>query len=250
MQIEKRKVAELKYYPGNPRTMSKEVFEKLKKSLQEFGIVDPLVINKNNEVIGGNQRLRAIKELGIDEVDCVVVDLPKSKEKALNIALNKIQGEFDEELLKSFIEDIEPLDLELTGLDDSEIALLEENTEEEQEDNYYTHKIETIHYEPTGIKPALEELYDAEKYEELLKEIDASELPEDEKNFLRLAASRFIQFNFSKIADYYANSEKDTQKLFEKLALVIIDFNDAILNGFVEFDRRLQNILSEDDSDA
>ena len=134
MQIEKRKVNELKFYPGNPRQISKEMLESLKKSLTEFGIVDPLVINSKNEVIGGNQRLKAMQELGIEEVDCVVVDLPKSKEKALNIALNKITGEFDEELLKVFIEDIEPIDLELTGLDDNEISLL--NDEEAQEDNY------------------------------------------------------------------------------------------------------------------
>jgi ParB-like chromosome segregation protein Spo0J len=137
MQIEKRKVSELKYYPGNPRKISAEMLEKLKNSLKEFGVVDPLVINKNNEVIGGNQRLKAIKELGITEVDCVVVDLPKSKEKALNVALNKIQGEFDEELLKLFIEDIEPIDLELTGLDLGELRHLTVDLEKDgqSEDN-------------------------------------------------------------------------------------------------------------------
>jgi ParB-like chromosome segregation protein Spo0J len=136
MQIEKRKVSELKFYPGNPRKISPETLEKLKNSIKEFGIVDPLVINKNNEVIGGNQRLKAIRELGITEVDCVVVDLSKSKEKALNVALNKIQGEFDEELLKSFVEDIEPIDLELTGLDYGELQHLTVDLEDEQfEDN-------------------------------------------------------------------------------------------------------------------
>ena len=124
MQIEKRNIRDLKFYPGNPRKISNEMLESLKKSLSEFGIVDPLVINKDNQVIGGNQRLKVLQELGVQEVDVVVVDFPKSKEKALNIALNKIIGEFDEELLRVFIEDIEPLDIELTGLDDSEIKFL------------------------------------------------------------------------------------------------------------------------------
>ena len=120
-KIEKRKVAELKFYPGNPRKISKEMLEKLKNSIREFGAVEPLVINPRNEVIGGNQRLKALRELGIEEVDCIVVDLPKSKEKALNVALNKIQGEFDEDLLKSFLMDIELPDLDLTGLTMGEI---------------------------------------------------------------------------------------------------------------------------------
>jgi DNA modification methylase len=138
MQIEKRKVSELKYYPGNPRKISKKTLEKLKESIREFGFVEPLVINKENEVIGGNQRLKALKELGIKEVEVVVVDLPKSKEKALNIALNKIGGEFDFELLKTFIDDIEPVDLEITGLDLDEIeSKFEVWTEQTPNDDEY-----------------------------------------------------------------------------------------------------------------
>lgn len=124
MKIEKRKVKDLLFYKGNPRFMSEDVLLRLEKSIKEFGVVEPLVINTKNEVIGGNQRLKTLQNLGIEEVDVVVVDLPKSKEKALNIALNKIIGEFDEKLLKTFIEDIEPIDLELTGFDEIEIEKL------------------------------------------------------------------------------------------------------------------------------
>ena len=136
MEIEKRKVNELKYYPGNPRKIDKRMFEKLINSIKEFGNVEPLVINLNNEVIGGNQRLRALRELGINEVDVVIVDLPKSKEKALNLALNKIQGEWDEDLLKSFIEGIEPIDLELTGFDIEEIREIDDTGIEATDDGY------------------------------------------------------------------------------------------------------------------
>jgi len=133
LKIEYRKAKDLKFYPGNPRKISREMLEKLKKSIKEFGIVDPLVINPENQVIGGNQRLLAIRELGIEEVPVVVIaNLPKSKEKALNIALNSIQGEFDEKLIEKFIADIEPVDLELTGLDLDDIETAEEDIEFEE----------------------------------------------------------------------------------------------------------------------
>jgi hypothetical protein len=171
-------------------------------------------------------------------VDCIVVDLPKSKEKALNIALNKIQGEFDEDLLKSFLIDIELPDLDLTGLDE-ELEWLKE----EKEKTIYTTKIPNVHYEPRNIKPSLSELYDDGKYRELLSEINNANIPDDVKLFLQLAATRFIRFYFSKIADFYAHSDKEIQRLFEKLALVIIDFNDALINGLVEFNKTLQELI-------
>ena len=138
MKIEKRKINELKFYPGNPRKISSDMLAKLKKSLQEFGVVENLVINTKNQVIGGNQRLKALKELGIDEVDVIVVDLPVEKEKALNIALNKIQGEWDYPLLKEILESLDS-EIELTGFSKQEIEqLLSEfgtNTNEKEKED-------------------------------------------------------------------------------------------------------------------
>lgn len=122
--MEKRKVSELKYYPGNPRKIDDKTLKQLKKSITEFGIVENLVINSKNQIIGGNQRLKALKDLGIEEVDCYVVDLSDGQEKALNLALNKIQGEWDEELLKEFLSDLNQYEIDLSGFDELDIKEL------------------------------------------------------------------------------------------------------------------------------
>jgi ParB-like chromosome segregation protein Spo0J len=92
MVIEKKKVEDLKAADYNPRKDLKPgdaEYEKLKRSIEEFGYVEPIIWNKRTGlVVGGHQRLKVMKDLGHTEVDCVVVDLDEQKEKALNIALN------------------------------------------------------------------------------------------------------------------------------------------------------------------
>ncbi len=123
MQIEKIAVAELKAADYNPRKdlqPGDAEYEKLKRSIQEFGYVEPVIWNKRTGiVVGGHQRLKVMKDLGFTEVDCVVVDLDEAKEKALNIALNKISGEWDNNLLASLLKDLDGsgYDITLTGFD-------------------------------------------------------------------------------------------------------------------------------------
>jgi ParB-like chromosome segregation protein Spo0J len=97
------KVTELKPAEYNPRMMYPDEMQNLIESLKEFGLVEPIVVNKDMTVIGGHQRLRAVIELGWKEVDCNIVDLDKRKEKILNIALNKISGVWDEAKLTDLI---------------------------------------------------------------------------------------------------------------------------------------------------
>lgn len=125
LNIEIRKIEKLKYYPGNPRKISGEMLENLKKSIKEFGMVDPLIINKDNEVIGGNQRLRAAIEEGLAEVPVVTINLTKEKERALNLALNKIQGEWDNGLLVNFVKELSKEEINLTGFTESELYMLD-----------------------------------------------------------------------------------------------------------------------------
>lgn len=109
----------------------------------------------------------------------------------------------------------------------------------------YSRTISTIQYEPTGKKPHIESLCDKQKYGKLIYKIDHSNLPKEEKRFLRLAASRLIVFNYSFIAEYYAQSDKEMQELMEEMALVIVDIDDAIENGFVELSKRMEELRDE-----
>lgn len=104
--------------PGDPE------YEKLKRSLEEFGYVEPVIWNKTtSHVVGGHQRLKVLLDMGITEVECVVVEMDAEKEKALNVALNKISGDWDKDKLALLIADLQgaDFDVSLTGFDPSEI---------------------------------------------------------------------------------------------------------------------------------
>lgn len=131
------KTAELKALPVsalkpaeyNPRKKLKPgdaEYEKIKNSIEEFGFADPLVVNADMTIIGGHQRLTVAMDLGLTEVPCAVVDIDKTREKALNIALNKITGAWDEALLADLLKDIQDSDFDLgkTGFDPPEIETL------------------------------------------------------------------------------------------------------------------------------
>ena len=127
MNIEKKKVTELLPAEYNPRKDLKPgdpEYDKLKRSLEQFGYVEPVIWNeKTGRVVGGHQRLKVLQDLGETEIECVVVSLSEEKEKALNIALNKISGDWDKEKLGLLIADLQgaDFDVSLTGFDPEEI---------------------------------------------------------------------------------------------------------------------------------
>lgn len=105
--------------------------------------------------------------------------------------------------------------------------------------NEYSHKVAIPTYEPSGVTPTFKEMYDTTKRDELLRQIDATPMPDDTKMFLKEAARRHTVFNYEKIADFYAQAAKEIQALMEASALVIIDFDKAIENGFVTLSEEL-----------
>lgn len=112
-------------------------------------------------------------------------------------------------------------------------------------DNKYSNKVDIPQYLPSKVCPELWELCDKTKYSELIRNIAMSNLPDDVKEFLRFAATRHIVFNYAKIADYYAHADAETQKLMEQSALVIIDVDDAIANGYVRLSKNIRKLLEE-----
>lgn len=130
MQIEKidiRKLNPAKYNPRKDLKPGDTEYEKLKRSINEFGYVEPVIWNKKtNNVVGGHQRLKILRDMGVPDVDCVVVELSEEKEKALNIALNKINGDWDNDKLALVISDLQGADFDvtLTGFDEDEISSL------------------------------------------------------------------------------------------------------------------------------
>jgi len=119
-----KKISEISPSKYNPRTISDESLGRLTKSLAEFGNIQPITWNaRTGNVVGGHQRLKVYQAMGKTEVEVWAVDLSEQKEKAANIALNKLSGEFDMTSLKDLIEEINTgdIDLDITGFSSNEI---------------------------------------------------------------------------------------------------------------------------------
>jgi len=124
------------YNPRKDLTKGDPEYKKIERSIKEFGYVDPIIVNKDMTIIGGHQRFKVLVDLGYTELDCVVVDLPKDREKVLNVALNKISGEWDEALLIELLGELGDL-TELTGFDAEEVdRLLNGEDNEVKEDDF------------------------------------------------------------------------------------------------------------------
>ena len=134
MIIEKKNTADLLPADYNPRKDLKPgdaEYEKLKRSIEQFGYVEPVIWNQTTgRVVGGHQRLKVLMDMGMTEVDCVVVAMDEDKEKALNIALNKISGDWDKDKLALLIADLQgaDFDVSLTGFEPAEIDALFKDT--------------------------------------------------------------------------------------------------------------------------
>lgn len=141
MNIQKINIEKLKAAEYNPRKDLKpedEEYQKIKRSILEFGYVAPIIVNADMTVIGGHQRLKVLKELGYEEVECNIVDLDKTKEKALNIALNKITGEWDNSKLEELLAELKEtdIDMDMTGFTFDEVDNILKDIEGSKEDDF------------------------------------------------------------------------------------------------------------------
>lgn len=252
LEIRYLQTAVLKPYAQNSRTHSNRQVEEIAASIREFGFTNPVLIDDEQTIIAGHGRVLAAEMLGMETVPTILLSgLTSAQKKAYVIADNKLalNAGWDEELLKSELELLQAsgIDLDLIGFTEDELAELfdESISEAEEKDSQYTKKITTPIYEIKGAKPSLDKLFCNKKALTLEAEIESSNLSIEIKNFLKLAAQRHVVFNYENIAEFYAHADNELKMLMEKSALVIIDYNAAIENGYVKLSEDLMRLSSE-----
>ena len=245
MQIVEKELSWLKPYANNPRDNESAV-EPVANSIKEFGFKVPIVATSDGEIINRHTRFKASKLLGLKKVPVIIADdLTEEQIKAFRLADNKTGelAEWNEELLAKELAELD-FNLEQFGFE----KLADELDEEEGEkEDPYTSKITTPTYEPTGEEVSLQDLVDTTKRDDLVRKIQTADIPSDIEEFLKNAAQRHLRFNYRNIAEYYANAPKEVQELFEDSALVIIDYDKAIENGYVKLTKAIESMIYDDD---
>lgn len=261
----------------NPRTITTEKFQKLVKSLLVFPrmlTLRPIVVDETMTVLGGNMRLRALKHIvSMDwdnlrftisdgekftqgEVDALLkywegwrkkpvativnaTDLTEAQKKEFIIKDNVGFGDWDTNMLANawntdFLKDWGMEDWQLEGKNPAD----EQNEEDDNSDNNYERKIVAPIYEPQDEDVSIDDCYDTSKTDSLISAIESSsDLDEQTKAFLKVAAYRHTKFNYEKVADFYAKAPAEVQKFMEDSALVIVDIDKAIEDGFVKISK-------------
>lgn len=239
-------------YARNARVIPDSAVGKVAASIKEFGFKQPIVVDAEDVIVAGHTRLLAAERLGLAEVPVLVADdLTPAQVKAYRLADNRTGQEatWDTELLSIELEDLAGLDIDLslTGFDASE--LLDIGGDGGGDGDAYTAAINIPQYEIVGERPEFSELYDETKTEELRAEVRAANLDDDLAAFLLAAAARHTVFDYRKVAEFYPHSSAEVQHLIERSALIIIDFDDAIRDGYVRLSETL-DVLREADTDA
>ena len=241
--------------PKNPRFIKDDRYLALKKSIEEAPemlsireiVVYPLE-NGHYVVIGGNMRLRACQEIGYKELPCKILPLetPVAKLREYTIKDNIAFGSNDWDVIANEwdTEELAEWGMELPdfAVDDTPIE-----PEENKAETQYSRNIEIPTYQITGAEPTIAECVDVSAVNKLIKQIDESNVSEEQKEMLRICAYRHAVIHFDNIAEYYAHQDKEMQNLMEENALVIIDFDRAIEKGFVDMTDKLLRLIPNKD---
>jgi ParB-like chromosome segregation protein Spo0J len=252
MEIQNFKIADLIPYFNNARTHSEAQVEQIANSINEFGWTNPILVDGDNGIIAGHGRIKAAQKLGMTEVPGIQLKgLSDTQKRAYILADNRValNAGWDNDLLSVELGLLheEGFDLELTGFTDDEIEgfLFIPKEEAAGLSDEYSKKITLPNYEPKGEKPEISSLTNTKKTMELVNEITASKVSDEEKAFLIRAAGRHNIFDYQQIAEYYCHASPEMQDLMEKSALVLIDFDKAVSGGFIQMSKKLQDIFAE-----
>lgn len=237
MQIIQKKLADIVPYANNTKKHDETQIKNVAESIKKYGWVQPLVIDNDGTIVIGHCRALAAEKLGIEEVPCVVVsDLTEDEINALRIVDNKTnESPWDMDLLAKELPELDLSDFDFDW-----------DFKEKDEDNPYTTAVNIPQYNIQGECPSFSEMYDNRKEKEMILDIENSDLSEQEKEFLIAAAHRHCRFNFTAIAEYYAHASPEMQKFMEDSALVIIDMDNAIMNGYVKLSKTIEELRNEE----
>ena len=259
-EVEMKSPRALAPHPENYREHPPNQIREIQASIRQHGIYKNIVVARDYTILAGHGVVEAVSQM--DEIDQVPVyvlnaDPDSAAAKKVIIADNETpkQAKDDEEQLADLLRQIYATEessgggLEGTGFDEDMMndILGEFDDDDTPDEEKYTNRIDTPTYEVTGEEPDVEDLYDQEKTQALIAEIKQADLPTDLQAFLISAAQRHTRFDFEAIAEFYAHASPEVQALMEQSALVIIDFDQAIEQGFVSLSKNLQQIAEADD---
>ena len=240
--------AELMANPMNWRTHPKAQQKAMAEVLDEVGWVQSVIVNRTTgRLVDGHLRVGLAQHRNEAAIPVAYVDLSEEEERLILTTLDPIgalagtdKGRLNDLLDQVSIqsEELEAMLKELGGAE-----------EEQPENNIYTAEVNIPQYEIVGDKPAIAELFDVTKTEALRDEIMKADVPAEIREFLLMAAARHTIFNYRKAAEFYAHAEPAVQRLMEASAMVVIDLDDAIRNGYVAFTQTIAE-LEEEDRDA
>lgn len=264
-------ISKIKLNPANPRIIRDAEYRDLVRSIAQFPKMlykRGVVVDGNLMALGGNQRWRSILDiLKMPESDLLELTAKQPDAYALWEVLREkkavpaewiVDGsDFTEEEIRRFIivDNVQKgehdWDALANGWDADELAewgLRVPGWDEVagEDENDYSKKVEAPIYEPKNEKPDHGEVVDLSRTNELIDEIEKADIPQEDKDFLKLAANRHLVFNYEKIADIYAHSSPEVQRLMENSALVIIDFDRAIELGYTELSDKIAELYGEE----
>ena len=253
LRLINRNDGQLDWLPRNPRQWTRDDIDRTAASIREdedFLEDRPLLlvpVGDEYVVFAGNLRREGAKKCKLVSVPAVVY-YPETEDDRLTVKRRAMKdngsfGAWDFDLLANEWDDLPLTDWGVPSWDG---AAPDDGDGKPELENPYSTKLESPVYEPRGEKPAESDLVDTTKVDALLAEIDAADdVPDDVREILRVCAYRHAVIDFELMAEYYAHAPKRVQELMENNALVIIDFENAIRNGFVKMTADLQAIYDK-----
>lgn len=240
----------------HPKNVRQGDIGAISESLKAHGQYRAIVAQRSTgHILAGNHTWKAAKALGWKEIAVHWADCDNDTALRILVADNRANdlATYDDTALAELLKEINATELGLDGTlfdgDALDQLVFDLNAEEllKEQENAYTQAVKVPQYDIVGERPAPTELYDKQKHDRLVADIDKAAIPEDIKDFLRLAATRHIVFNYQKVAEFYPHCTEELQALMEDSVLIIIDAEDAIAKGYASFASTIEDLKHRDE---